>query len=91
MVAYLQAQAVACRQGLAVEHLPVRVVGFPPDQVAGCPPDQVADYQRVPVGGCPPVRVAVSPLDLVAVFLQGLAVVSQLGQEVECPLAQRRI
>lgn len=83
---YLQALAAVCRLDLAVGHLPVRVVGFPLDQVAAYSPDQTADSQRALVGGCPPVRVVVCPLDLVAVFLQDLAVVFQLGLEVECPL-----
>ena len=67
---YLQALEAVCRLDLGAGHLPVRVVGFPLDQVAGCPP----------------ALVVASLLDRVAVFLQGRAVVFQLGLEVECAL-----
>ena len=91
MVAYQLAQAAACRLDPAVEHRPVRAAGFLPGQVVGCPPDQAVDCQRVLVVGRPPDRVAVAPLDPVAVFLRGLAAVSQQGRGVECRPAQRRI
>ena len=88
---YLQALEVACRLDQAGEHLLVRAVGFPPVQVGGYPRTQAVAYQRELEGDYLLVRVAVSPRDLVAVFLQGLVVVFQLVREVECRPVQRRI